>query len=61
MLTTTTKAWLIKKYQKQDREVKMKFDQIGSKKVKAVRDLRHDQARESLSASAQLNCEGYNG
>ena len=39
----------------------MKFNQIGSKKVKAVRDLRHDQARESLSASAQFNCEGCNG
>ena len=39
----------------------MKFDQIGSMKVKAVRDLRHDQARESLSASAQFNCEVYNG
>ena len=61
MLTTTTKVWLIKKYQKQVREVKMKFDQIGSKKVKAVRDLRHDQARESLSATDQFNCEGCNG
>jgi len=39
----------------------MKFNQIGSKKVKAVRDLRHDQARESLSATDQFNCEGYNG
>jgi len=44
MLTTTTKVWLIKKYQKKIREVKMKFDQIGSKKVKVVRDLRHDQS-----------------
>ena len=61
MLTTTTKVWLIKKYQKKIREVKMKFDQIGSKKVKVVRDLRHDQAREILSASAQFNCEGCNG
>ena len=39
----------------------MKYFQIGSKKVKAVRDLRHDQARESLSASAQFNCEVCNG
>ena len=39
----------------------MKFDQIGSKKVKAVRDLRHDQVRESLSATDQFNCEGCNG
>ena len=39
----------------------MKFNQIGSKKVKTVRDLRHDQARESLSASAQFNCEVCNG
>ena len=38
-----------------------KFDQIGSRKVKAVYDLRHDQLRESLSASAQFNCEGCNG
>ena len=61
MLTITRKVWLINKYQKQIREVKMKFNQIGIKKVKAVRDLRHDQARESLSASAQFNCEGCNG
>ena len=39
----------------------MKYFQIGSKKVKAVQDLRHDQVRESLSASAQFNCEGCNG
>ena len=39
----------------------MKYFQIGSKKVKAVRDLRHDQARESLSATDQFNCEEYNG
>ena len=39
----------------------MKYFQIESKKVKAVQDLRHDQARESLSASAQFNCEGCNG
>ena len=61
MLTITRKVWLINKYQKQIREVKMKFDQIGSKKVKAVRDLRYDQARESLSATDQFNCEGCNG
>ena len=39
----------------------MKYFQIGSKKVKAVRDLRHDQARESLFATAQFNCEVCNG
>ena len=61
MLTITKKVWLINKYQKQIREVKMKYFQIGSKKVKAVQDLRHDQARESLSAIDQFNCEGCNG
>ena len=38
-----------------------KFDQIGGRKVKAVQDLRHDQIRGSLMASAQFNCEGCNG
>ena len=61
MLTITRKVWLINKYQKQIREVKMKYFQIESKKVKAVRDLRHDQTRESLSATAQFNCEVCNG
>ena len=61
MLTITRKVWLINKYQKQIREVKMKYFQIGSKKVKAVRDLRHDQARESLSTTDQFNCEVCNG
>ena len=61
MLTITRKVWLINKYQKQIKEVKMEFDQIGSKKVKAVRDLRHDQARKNLSATAQFNCEVCNG
>ena len=35
-----------------------KFDQIGSRKVKAVHDFRHNQLRESLMASTQFNCEG---
>ena len=39
----------------------MKYFQIGSKKVKAVRDLSHDQARESLSFTAQFNGEVCNG
>ena len=38
-----------------------KFDQIGSRKIKAVYDFRHNQLRESLTASAQFNCEGCNG
>ena len=37
-----------------------KFDQIESKK-KIVHDFKHDQMRESLSSSAQFNCEGCNG
>ena len=35
-----------------------KFDLIGSRKLKAVYDFRHNQLRESLTASAQFNCEG---